>query len=475
MTNRNIIIGEYNKPVFIEKRSIDMAGKSHKASYICSECGYISQKWLGKCPNCDSWGTFEEEIDIKRTFRNVESANLTINKISEIEIEKEFRMITKYQEFDRVLGGGLIKGEVVLITGSPGIGKSTFLLQLSEEYSRIGNVFYISGEESPRQIKQRAERINVNSENLYILNDTSIEKIENIILKEKPRVVVVDSIQTLYSENISSIPGSVTQIRETTLKIIEIAKKNEISFYIVGHVTKDGKLAGPKLLEHMVDAVLQIEGEENSYYRLVRSIKNRYGSTNEISIFDIKEDGISEVKNPSEFFISDRDEKNIGSIITPIFEGSRVFLYEIQSLLGTPNFGMPRRTVEGYDRNRLEILGAVLSKHLQVDVNSKDIYINIPGGIELNDRSSDLAVIFSLISSINRTPVSQKIAAIGELGLRGEVRKVSFIKNRVNELEKLGFSGVYLPMSNKTDLEKEKFKIKLNYISNISELVERIK
>ena len=452
-----------------------MAGKSHKASYICSECGYISQKWLGKCPNCDSWGTFEEEIDIKRTFRNVESANLTINKISEIEIEKEFRMITKYQEFDRVLGGGLIKGEVVLITGSPGIGKSTFLLQLSEEYSRIGNVFYISGEESPRQIKQRAERINVNSENLYILNDTSIEKIENIILKEKPRVVVVDSIQTLYSENISSIPGSVTQIRETTLKIIEIAKKNEISFYIVGHVTKDGKLAGPKLLEHMVDAVLQIEGEENSYYRIVRSIKNRYGSTNEISIFDIKEDGISEVKNPSEFFISDRDEKNIGSIITPIFEGSRVFLYEIQSLLGTPNFGMPRRTVEGYDRNRLEILGAVLSKHLQVDVNSKDIYINIPGGIELNDRSSDLAVIFSLISSINRTPVSQKIAAIGELGLRGEVRKVSFIKNRVNELEKLGFSGVYLPMSNKTDLEKEKFKIKLNYISNISELVERIK
>ena len=475
MTNRNIIIGEYNKPVFIEKRSIDMAGKSHKTSYICSECGYISQKWLGKCPNCDSWGTFEEEIDIKRTFRNIESANLTINKISEIEIEKEFRMITKYQEFDRVLGGGLIKGEVVLITGSPGIGKSTFLLQLSEEYSRIGNVFYISGEESPRQIKQRAERINVNSENLYILNDTNIEKIENIILKEKPRVVVVDSIQTLYSENISSIPGSVTQIRETTLKIIEIAKKNEISFYIVGHVTKDGKLAGPKLLEHMVDAVLQIEGEENSYYRIIRSIKNRYGSTNEISIFDIKEDGISEVKNPSEFFISDRDEKNIGSIITPIFEGSRVFLYEIQSLLGTPNFGMPRRTVEGYDRNRLEILGAVLSKHLQVDVNSKDIYINIPGGIELNDRSSDLAVIFSLISSINRTPVSQKIAAIGELGLRGEVRKVSFIKNRVNELEKLGFSGVYLPMSNKTDLEKEKFKIKLNYISNISELVERIK
>lgn len=452
-----------------------MAVKKGKTRYICSECGYSSLKWLGKCPNCDSWGTFEEEIDIKRTFKDVESQDVSISKITEIEIEKEFRMVTPFEEFDRVLGGGLIKGEVVLITGSPGIGKSTFLLQLSQEYAKIGNVFYVSGEESPRQIKQRAERVNVKSENLYILNDTNIEKIENVILKDKPKVVVIDSIQTLYSENVNSIPGSVTQIRETTLKIIEIAKKNEIAFYIVGHVTKDGKLAGPKLLEHMVDAVLQIEGEENSYYRIIRSIKNRYGSTNEISIFDMKENGISEVKNPSEFFISDRDEKNIGSIIVPIFEGSRVFLFEVQSLLGTPNFGMPRRTVEGYDKNRVEILSAVLSRSLKVDVNSKDIYINIPGGIDLNDRSSDLAVIFSLLSSVKGVPISQKIAAIGELGLRGEVRKVSFIKNRVNELEKMGFTGVYLPKSHQADFEKEKIKIKLNYISNISELVERIR
>ena len=457
------------------KEGLKMAVKKTKAKYICSECGYSSLKWLGKCPNCDSWGTFEEEIDIKNTFRNVESGDVSISKITDIEIEKEFRMVTPFEEFDRVLGGGLIKGEVVLITGSPGIGKSTFLLQLSQEYAKIGNVFYVSGEESPRQIKQRAERVNVQSENLYILNDTNIEKIESVILKDKPKVVVIDSIQTLYSENVNSIPGSVTQIRETTLKIIEIAKKNEIAFYIVGHVTKDGKLAGPKLLEHMVDAVLQIEGEENNYYRIIRSIKNRYGSTNEISIFDMKENGISEVKNPSEFFISDRDEKNVGSIIVPIFEGSRVFLFEVQSLLGTPNFGMPRRTVEGYDKNRVEILSAVLSRSLKVDVNSKDIYINIPGGIDLNDRSSDLAVVFSLLSSIKGIPVSQKIAAIGELGLRGEVRKVSFIKNRVNELEKLGFVGVYLPKSHQADFEKEKTKIKLNYISNISELVERIR
>ena len=452
-----------------------MAVKKGKTKYICSECGYSSLKWMGKCPNCDSWGTFEEEIDIKSTFKNVESQEVSIKKITEIEIEKEFRMVTPFEEFDRVLGGGLIKGEVVLITGSPGIGKSTFLLQLSQEYAKIGNVFYVSGEESPRQIKQRAERVNVKSENLYILNDTNIEKIESVILKEKPKVVVIDSIQTLYSENVNSIPGSITQIRETTLKIIEIAKKNEIAFYIVGHVTKDGKLAGPKLLEHMVDAVLQIEGEENSYFRIIRSIKNRYGSTNEISIFDMKENGISEVKNPSEFFISDREEKNVGSIIVPIFEGSRVFLFEVQSLLGTPNFGMPRRTVEGYDKTRVEILSAVLSRSLKVDVNSKDIYINIPGGIDLNDRSSDLAVVFSLLSSIKGIPISQKIAAIGELGLRGEVRKVSFIKNRVTELEKLGFAGVYLPKSHKADFEKEKTKIKLNYISNISELVERVK
>ena len=449
--------------------------KTKKTTYVCSECGYTTAKWLGKCPNCESWSSFEEEVDLKKAFQSIENKEVSLSKISDIEIEKEFRMVTQYEEFDRVLGGGLIKGEVVLITGNPGIGKSTFLLQLSEEYSKIGAVFYISGEESPRQIKQRAKRINVNSETLYILNDTNIEKIEGAILANKPKVVVIDSIQTLYSENVSSVPGSVTQIRETTLKIIEIAKKNEIAFYIVGHITKDGKLAGPKLLEHMVDAVLQLEGEENSYYRIIRSIKNRYGSTNEISIFDMKENGISEVKNPSEFFISDREEKNIGSIITPIFEGSRVFLYEIQSLLSTPNFGIQRRTVEGYDKNRVEILSAVLSRHLNLDVSSKDIYINVPGGIDLNDRSSDLAVVFSLLSSINKIPISQKIAAIGELGLRGEVRKVSFVKNRIIELEKLGFTGVYVPMSHKKDLENEKLKIKINYISNISELVERVR
>ena len=449
-----------------------MAGKS---KYICSECGYTSAKWLGKCPNCDTWGSFEEEFDIKKTLSKINTSDVELLRLDEIELGKEFRLVTKFNEFDRVLGRGLVKGEVVLISGNPGIGKSTFLLQLIDEYSKTGNVFYISGEESLRQIKQRADRLNVKSKTLYLMNETNLEKIETIILKENPKVVVIDSIQTLYSENVNSMPGGVSQIRETTLKIIEIAKSKEISFFLVGHITKDGKVAGPKLLEHMVDAVVQIEGEENNFYRIIRTLKNRFGSTNEISIFDMKEDGISEITNPSEFFISEREEKNVGSIITPILEGSRVFLFEVQSLLTHTSFGLPRRIIEGYDKNRVEILGAILSKFLKIDLSTKDIFINIPGGLTLKDRSSDLAVIFSLISSINALAISQKIAAVGELGLRGEIRKVSFIKNRVKELERLGFKGVYLPKSNEKDLETEKFKIKLIYLRNIEELIERVK
>ena len=446
-----------------------------KSGYICSECGYTSKKWLGKCPNCESWGTFEEEVDIKKTLSKISAEDVEIVKLEEIELGKEFRMVTKFSEFDRVLGGGLVKGEVVLISGNPGIGKSTFLLQLIDEYSKTGNVFYISGEESLRQIKQRADRLGVKSKSLYLANETKLEKIESIILKDNPKIVVIDSIQTLYSENVNSIPGSMTQIRETTLKIREMAKSRERSFFIVGHITKDGKVAGPKMLEHMVDAVIQIEGEENSFYRIIRTLKNRFGSTNEISIFDMKEDGISEITNPSEFFIGEREEKNVGSIITPILEGSRVFLFEVQSLLTNTTFGLPRRIIEGYDKNRVEILGAVLSKFLKLDLSSKDIFINIPGGLTLKDRSSDLAVIFSLISSINALAVSQKIAAVGELGLRGEIRRVAFIKNRIKELERLGFKGVYLPTANKKDLESEDFKIKLIYLKNIEELIERVK
>lgn len=445
-----------------------------KIKYVCSDCGFITSKWMGKCPNCDSWGTIDEEFEFKISTTSLKKEAQKSIKINEIKFEKDFRTKTKYEEFDRVLGGGLTKGEVVLITGNPGIGKSTFLLQISNEYAKNRNVLYISGEESVKQIKERAVRIQVNSSKLNLLSETNLEVIEQTIENEKPEVIIIDSIQTIYSENVSSVPGSVSQIRECSLKLIDIAKNNDISFYIVGHVTKDGKLAGPKLLEHMVDAVLSFEGDENNYYRIIRSIKNRYGSTNEISIFDMREDGVSEIKNPSEFFISERDEKNIGSIITTSIEGSRVILFEIQTLSFPIKFGIPKRVIEGYDKNRVELLSAVVSRVFGMDLSGNDIYLNIPGGIEIKDQSADLAIVLSLISTIKSIGISQKIAAIGEIGLRGEVRKVSFIKKRIKELEKLGFTGVYLPKLHMTELENFETTVKLNYINNISELVERL-
>ncbi|WP_064610040.1 DNA repair protein RadA [Streptobacillus moniliformis] len=448
-----------------------MANK--KVRYVCTECGNTTLKWIGKCPSCESWGTIEEELELKMSkIKSNKTVDLT--SINEVKFEKEFRIKTKFTEFDRVLGGGLTQGEVVLITGNPGIGKSTFLLQLSNEYAKSNKVLYISGEESTKQIKERAMRIGVNSKSIFLLSETNLENIEVAINNSKPKVVIIDSVQTIYSETVSSLPGSVSQIRDCSLRLIDIAKTNDISFYIVGHVTKDGKLAGPKLLEHMVDAVLSFEGDENNYYRIIRSIKNRYGSTNEISIFDMKEDGIEEIKNPSEFFISERDEKNVGSIITTSIEGSRVILFEIQTLALPLKFGLPKRIIEGYDRNRIEILLAVLSKTLSIDLGNNDIYLNIPGGIQLKDQAADLAIILSFISTIKNLQISQKIAAIGEIGLRGEIRKISFIKKRIRELEKLGFKGLYLPKAHQPELESFETELKLSYINNISELVERL-
>lgn len=445
----------------------------NKISYICTSCLYKPVKWVGRCPNCNTWGTIEEEVIMKDILID-NKALKEVKNLNDIKIHNEFRLKTNYFEFDRVLGGGLTNSEVVLITGEPGIGKSTFLLSLLNEYSKDNITLYVSGEESQRQIKERANRININSENLKVLSDTRLEYILETIRTSNSKIVVIDSIQTLYSENVNSIPSSISQIRECALKLIEIAKEKEISFFIVGHVTKDGKLAGPKLLEHMVDCVISFEGNENNVYRIVRTTKNRYGSTNEISIFVINDNGIEEVKNPSLFFVSQRDEKNIGSIIVPSIEGSRVVLFEIQSLVAKAIYGYPKRIIQGFDKNRIEILLAILSKHLKMDFNLNDVYINIPGGIEVKERASDLAIILSLISSVKSIPISGKIAVLGEVGLRGEIRAVTFIKKRINELEKLGFTGLYLPKVQKPEVEKEKFKIKLSFIDNISELVERI-
>lgn len=448
-----------------------------KKLFVCSECGYKTGKWLGKCPNCDSWATIEE-IENNSSTQKIKT-NMAIDTDSifaydEVKSETGERLTTSIEEFDRVLGGGLMQGEVVLITGNPGIGKSTLLLQTASEYTQYGDVFYISGEESPAQVKNRGDRLGIKSDNLYLISETDISKIYEFLIVKKPKVVVVDSIQTLYNSQIDSIPGTPTQIRESTLKIIELAKKYDISFFIVGHITKDGKVAGPKLLEHMVDAVFNFEGEEGLFYRILRSTKNRFGSTNELAVFSMEENGMKEIKNSSEYFLSEREEKNIGSMVVPVLEGTKIFLLEIQTLLTESTFGIPRRIVQGYDKNRVQILSAIAEKKLNLNVGSKDLFLNIPGGLSISDPVGDLAVLISILSIYRGVAISQKIAAIGELGLRGEIRKVFFIDKRLRELEKLGFKGVYVPYANKKEIEKKKYKLKLIFLKNIGELLERM-
>lgn len=450
-----------------------------KIVHVCENCGFHAEKWVGKCPECNEWGTLKEELEItvpsKKNSISLGSFNNIIHTYNNIQEENNIRYTTSMDEFDRLLGGGLLRGEVALVTGNPGIGKSTLLLQLTEEYSKYGLISYISGEESPSQIKNRGKRLEISGKNLHILNETNILGICDYLLREKPKVVIIDSIQTLYNPDIESIPGTPTQIKECTLKIIELAKKYELSFFLVGHITKDGKVAGPKLLEHMVDAVFNFEGEDGLFYRILRSSKNRFGSTNELAIFSMEEDGLKEIKNSSEYFLSEREEKNIGSMVVPVLEGTKVFLLEIQSLITESFVGIPKRVVNGFDRNRIQILIAIAEKKMGVQIMTKDLFVNIPGGINILDPASDLGVLISLLSAYRGVAISQKIAAIGELGLRGEIRKVFFIDKRLKELEKLGFSGVYVPEANRKEIEKEKYKLKLIYLKNIENILEGMK
>ena len=453
-----------------------------KPMYVCTECGYKSIKWMGKCPNCGEWGTLEEEV--VNNVANTKMAKPTLSfseldkkvvSFDEIKMEENFRYKSHIKEFDRLLGGGLVQGEVILLTGNPGIGKSTLLLQMANEYTNYGEILYISGEESLSQIKSRGERLGIKNKNLYLMSETNVDKIYEYVTSKKPKVVVIDSIQTLYSEASDSIAGTPTQIREATLKIVDAAKKNNICFFIVGHITKDGKVAGPKMLEHMVDAVFTFEGEEGLFYRILRSEKNRFGSTNELAVYSMEEEGMREVQNSSEFFLSEREEKNIGSMIVPVLEGTKVFLLEIQSLLTeSGGIGIPKRIVQGFDRNRIQILMAIGEKRMGMNLGMKDVFINIPGGIAIKDPSADLGALISLLSVYKNVAISQKIAAIGELGLRGEIRKVFFIDKRLRELEKLGFKGVYVPEANRKEIEKKDYNLKLIYLKNLEEFLERM-
>ncbi|MFA1795612.1 MULTISPECIES: DNA repair protein RadA [Bacillus] len=426
-----------------------------KTKFICHSCGYESAKWMGKCPGCGAWNTMVEET-IKKAPANRRAAFShsvqTVQKpspITSIETSEEPRVQTKLEEFNRVLGGGVVKGSLVLIGGDPGIGKSTLLLQVSAQLAdTAGSVLYISGEESVKQTKLRADRLGIHSQMLHVLSETDMEYISSAIQEMKPAFVVVDSIQTVYQSDITSAPGSVSQVRECTAELMKIAKTNGIPIFIVGHVTKEGSIAGPRLLEHMVDTVLYFEGERHHTFRILRAVKNRFGSTNEMGIFEMREEGLTEVLNPSEIFLEERSAGASGSSIVASMEGTRPILVEIQALISPTSFGNPRRMATGIDHNRVSLIMAVLEKRVGLLLQNQDAYLKVAGGVKLDEPAIDLAVAVSIASSFRDTPPNPADCFIGEVGLTGEVRRVSRIEQRVKEAAKLGFKRMIIPEAN---------------------------
>ncbi len=424
--------------------------------YFCNECGYESTKWMGQCPACKEWNTFvEEKVEKKSAKTTREISEVKTYSISEIEDADDERMTTGILEFDRVLGGGIVKGSLILVGGDPGIGKSTLLLQMCREMSHTDlKLLYVSGEESLRQIKIRANRIGQFTDKLSLLSETNLTLIRGVIEKAKPDVVVVDSIQTMMCEDVSSAPGSVSQVRETTNILMQLAKGLGITIFVVGHVTKEGTVAGPRVLEHMVDTVLYIEGDRYASYRILRSVKNRFGSTNEMGVFEMKGDGLREVLNPSEYMLAGRARDASGSIVTCSVEGTRPMLLELQALVTKSNFGMPRRTAVGIDYNRVNLIMAVLEKRLGMPLSDYDAYVNITGGIKINEPAIDLGLVLAIISSFKNEPIDDKTICFGEVGLSGEVRSVNMALQRVNEAVKLGFRRCILPKVSVEELDK---------------------
>ncbi|MDD6658638.1 MAG: DNA repair protein RadA [Eubacteriales bacterium] len=444
-----------------------------KSIYVCSECGYESPKWYGKCPGCGEWNTLNEELPIASVKQNLNNSMTSVNQImalNDIVGDEKERISTGIKEFDRVLGGGIVIGSLVLISGDPGIGKSTILLQICQHLGQSKKVLYVSGEESANQIKLRANRLGVTTDNLYILPQTNVATIVECIKEEKPDIVIIDSIQTMVYEEINSSAGSVTQVRECTNIFMHTAKGLGIPIFVVGHVNKDGAIAGPKVLEHIVDTVLYFEGERNYSYRILRGAKNRFGSTNEIGVFEMKGDGLKEVLNPSLMMISGRPKNTSGTCVACVMEGSRPILAEVQGLVCATGFGTPRRMSTGFDYNRMSMLLAVLEKRAGYFFNNMDAYVNVIGGLKLDEPAADLTVALALVSSLKDKAVDDNVLAFGEVGLAGEIRAVNHCEQRITEAHRLGFEKCIIPFHNYKSLPKSlKTSIDIVPVRNIRE------
>ncbi|MBR6345009.1 MAG: DNA repair protein RadA [Lachnospiraceae bacterium] len=455
-----------------------MAKGKMKSVFFCKDCGYESAKWMGQCPACKAWNTMTEEV-VSASSKAVPAVNRGEApkpvKISEISLSDEDRIPTGMDELDRVLGGGIVPGSLVLVGGDPGIGKSTLLLQMCRNLAVAGqSVLYISGEESPKQIKMRAERIGKFDDYMELLCETDLGRIGSVLESKKPSVVIIDSIQTMYSEEASGSPGSISQVRESTAVLLKLSKSLGITIFIVGHVTKEGMVAGPRILEHMVDSVLYFEGDRHAAYRVLRGVKNRFGSTNEIGVFEMREEGLAEVKNPSEYMLNGRPKGAAGTVTTCSMEGTRPILLEIQALVCQTNFGYPRRQTSGADINRVNLLMAVLEKRLGLHLGNCDAYVNVAGGMKVQETAVDLGIAMAVVSCFLNVPVDDRVLAVGEVGLSGEVRAVSMIEQRVGEAVKLGFDTVLVPKVCLDRVKNDK-ECKIIGVESVSDAIRFIK
>jgi len=445
-----------------------------KTVFQCQSCGYSSPKWLGKCPDCGAWNSFSEERQSPKSLKSIVDGNSGPIPLSSVTGGNEKRVPVGIAELDRVLGGGLVKGAVILIGGDPGIGKSTIILQaISSIASLKGTVLYVSGEESPEQIKLRAERLSINSDRILLLPETVVEQILSVADKLKPAAIVVDSIQTVYTEELTSAPGSVGQIRESAAKMMFYAKRSGTPVFLIGHVTKEGAIAGPRVLEHLVDTVLYFEGDRGYPFRILRTVKNRFGSTNEIGVFEMTDSGLKEISNPSELFLSERPLNTSGSTVIASIEGTRPVLVELQALVSPTTFGMPRRTSMGIDFNRLNLLIAVLEKKGGIHLGGMDVFINIVGGLKIVEPAADLGIIAAIVSSFRELPLDPQTFVFGEVGLSGEVRAVAQGEARIKEAAKVGFKRAIVPASNAERL-KDNFGLTITGVRNIDEAIEHI-